>query len=207
MKHIVFQVPEEKITSYATLLQFGILLEYHVGQAIGIFISDLPGIDIDYITDRIQTIFLDGNAVDDMETPFKATSRTLALSAAMPGLAGAIFRKNSMHAALRTIESKNASAVRTNEKSLVCLKLFNTVAGEKGPGILAKGGVFPGSTLIDFFELRSQLKQDIIHIKVEYNEVNSEAFWPILDPSQKYHVIIESKKSNRCHEELTQNIS
>ena len=193
MKHIVFQVPEEKISSYATLLQFGILLEYQVGQPIGTFINDLPGIDMDYIVDRIQTIFLDGNAVDDMETPFRTTSRTLALSAAMPGLAGAIFRKNSMHAALRTFDSKTASGAQTDKKILVCLKLFNTIASEKGPGIFAKGGVFPGSTLIDFFQLRSKLKEDIIHIKMENNEMKADAFWPLLDPSEKYHVKIKPK--------------
>jgi len=197
MKQIVFQVPEEKLTSYATLLQFGIFLEYHVGQAIGIFISDLPGIDIDYIADRIQTIFLDGNAVDDMETPFSTASRTLALSAAMPGLAGAIFRKNSMHAALRTFESQPALAAQTDEKFLVCLKLFNTIASEKGPGILAQGGVFPGSTLIDFFQLRSKLKEDIIHITMKQKDMDAEAFWPLLDPAEKYHVKIRPKTESQ----------
>jgi hypothetical protein len=49
--------------------------------------------------------------VDDLETVVDGSSPVIAISGAMPGLAGAIFRKNSFHAALRT-SADNSSTVR-----------------------------------------------------------------------------------------------
>lgn len=126
-----------------------------------------------------------------MALPF-LFKQCLALSAAMPGLAGAIFRKNSMHAALRTFDPDAPSSVQTNNKVCICLKLFNMIASEKGPGILEKGGVFPGSVLIDFFDLRLRLKQDIVHIEMDSDSLNTDTFWPLLDPSRNYFMIITS---------------
>jgi hypothetical protein len=194
MQHIELIVPKEKIGPYTTLLQSGISLECRVGQPIGVFLCSLPGFDMEYIVDRIQTIFLDGNAIDDMETLFSNSAPVLALSAAMPGLAGAIFRKNSLHAALRTSDSKNTLVSQTDKKILVCLKLFNMIATEKGPGLLEKGGVFSGSILLNFFEQRSQLKQNITHITMAKKSMPAETFWPLLDPSLKYHVTISSHR-------------
>ncbi len=191
--HIILYIPEKKIGPYTTLLQSGIFLECSSVQPIGVFLSSLPGFDMDYIVDRIQTIFLDGNAVDDMETFFSSSSPVLALSAAMPGLAGAIFRKNSLHAALRTSDSKNTPTVKTEKKIVVCLKLFNMIAIEKGPDILLKGGVFSGSILLDFFHQRPQLKNNISHIEIDNSNIDAETFWPLLDQKHNYHVSITSR--------------
>lgn len=94
----------------------------------------------------------------------------------MPGLAGAIFRKNSLHAALRTSDSNNMIAAQTDKKTMVCLKLFNMIASEKGPELLEKGGVFAGSKLLDFFQQRSQLRQNITHIEVGKSSMSAETF-------------------------------
>ena len=190
IQHIVLSVRKEKIESYTTLLQFGVLLESQIGQSMGVFLTSLPDFDMNYIVDRIQTIFLDGSAIDDMETLFTNSSPVLALSAAMPGLAGAIFRKNSLHAALRTADSKNVLAGQTNSQILVCLKLFNMIAVEKGPGLLEKGGIFSGSALLDFFTPQSQLRQNIAHIEVRRSSIDAESFWSLLDPSLNYHLKI-----------------
>lgn len=85
MQYIELVVPEEKIDPYTTLLQSGILLECQVRQPIGVFLNSLPGFDMDYIVDKRQTIFLEGNAVDDMEAVFSNSSPVLALSAAHAG--------------------------------------------------------------------------------------------------------------------------
>jgi len=192
LQNITFTVPAEKIGSYTTLLQSGIFLESEIGEPIGIFMDKLPGFNMEYIVDRIQTIFLDGNALDDMETPFSNSSPVLALSAAMPGLAGAIFRRNSLHAALRTSESKTDQTVLTESNILVCLKLFNMIAAEKGPGILEQGGCFSGSTLHNFFHQRPELQQNIIHIEMDNGSIPAETLWTRLEPSALYHVTILS---------------
>lgn len=195
--NIVLTVKQENIGSYTTLLQSGILLECSAGQSIGVFINSLPGFDMDYIVNRIQTIFLDGNALDDMKAVFTKKQPVLALSAAMPGLAGAIFRKNSLHAALRTSSTKDVITDQSGEKILVCLKLFNMIATEKGPGILEKGGIFTGSNLLDFFHQRPSLKQNIESIECENNGMSAEPFWSQIDSQTKYHITIKSHKDIR----------
>jgi len=44
------------------------------------------GLDEDYVTQRISTIFLDGKPVDDIDTLLVRDGAVLSLSAAMPGL-------------------------------------------------------------------------------------------------------------------------
>jgi hypothetical protein len=62
------------------------------------------------------------------------------------------------------------------------------IATEKGPSLLENGGVFSGSTLLNFFQQRSQLKQNITHITMGKKSMAAETIWPILDPSLNYHV-------------------
>ena len=105
----------EDIDRFTSLLQAGILIPAVRGVSIGAFLESLPGFTADYITDQVQTIFLNGTATDDMETPMEGDNPVLAISAAMPGLAGAIFRRNSLHAALRTVKATIANNSATDE--------------------------------------------------------------------------------------------
>ena len=59
------------------------------------------GISESYLNERVQTIFLNGRAVDDLFGEVVGNNSTIALSAAMPGLAGAVFRKGGMLSSLR----------------------------------------------------------------------------------------------------------
>lgn len=184
----------KRIDPYTTLLQSGIYLESLAGQSIGFFLNSLPGFDMDYIINRIQTIFLDGNAIDDMETVFNKTKPVLAISAAMPGLAGVIFRKKSLHAALRTSSHQTMTPSFSGKKIIVRLKLFNMIAAEKGAGILHKGGVFNGSNLLEFFQQRPLLKQNIVHIELNTKNMATETVWAHLSSRLNYHVTIKSNK-------------
>jgi len=183
-------VSKDKIEKYPPILQSGIILQCEAGQSVGTFLANLPGFDMDYIVNKIQTVFLDGNAIDDMETQLNNSPSVLALSAAMPGLAGAIFRRNSLHAALRTPDSNNNVTTQVESTIAVRLKLFNTIASDKGQGILEKGGVFSGSVLINFFQQRLQLKQSLISIETIDGYINTDVFLSFLQPSEKYIVTI-----------------
>ena len=153
-----------KIDGFTTLLQSGIKLPAASGISLGVFINSLPGFDIDYVADTIQTIFLDGNAIDDLEQPLTKHDHVLALSAAMPGLAGAIFRRNSLCAALRTRSENLGTAKKSNNELFVLLKLFNSIAQEKGEELLRSGGIFSGKTLLSFFDQRPSLFDAIISL-------------------------------------------
>jgi len=185
-------VQKDKIERYTRILQSGIILQSEVGQSVGAFLANLPGFDTDYIINKIQTVFLDGNAIDDMGTQLINSPSVLALSAAMPGLAGAIFRRNSMHAALRTTDSNINVSTQAETTIAVRLKLFNMIAADKGEGILEKGGRFSGSILINFLQQRPQLKQSIINIETTEGCINTETLLSLLKPSEEYSVIVSS---------------
>ena len=178
----------ENVSRFTSLLQSGIGLESSTGTSLGVFLSNLPNFEPEYISDRVQTIFFDGNAVDDLEKHLSEPNHVVALSAAMPGLAGAIFRRNSLCAALRT----NASSTHTDHSStrpcIVTLKLFNHIALEKGGALLEKGGLFSGSSLIDFFHQRPALLLCIASFTMNNIPVPPERVIQQLDEAKTYHL-------------------
>lgn len=98
------------------------------------------GVDPDYLDHRIQTVFLDGMTVDNVDTALLFPGSTLALSAAMPGLAGATLRKGGFYAALRAQISYDPSHKSTpSVEALFRLKLFNLVLKELSPLFLSYG--------------------------------------------------------------------
>jgi hypothetical protein len=102
-----------------------------------------------YIENRIQTIFLNGKAVDNIKAAELSDKDTLALSAAMPGLVGATFRRGGRYAAMRqSVSHFNNQAAAPDVTKTILLKLFNLVAKEIGPGLLARGIRIQGSDLI-----------------------------------------------------------
>ncbi len=167
-----------KLTS---LLQSGIKEQATCDEPIGRFLEKLPGFTEAYIANDIQTIFLNGNPVDDLETPLTSRKATIALSAAMPGLAGAIFRRNSLHAALR----KTSPPVDNNQKHAgtvsIQLKLFNAVAANRGPGLFQKGVSLSSKTLSQYLQTRPSIQSDILIFQVNGTGVNWEDLLELLE--------------------------
>jgi len=176
---------------FASLLQSGIGIDSYTGESLGVFLNSLPGFDTDYLSNRVQTIFYDGNAVDDLEQCFSDRHHTIALSAAMPGLAGAIFRRNSLCAALRTEKSNHANQNTSAESAHITLKLFNAIALEKGIGLLTRGGVFSASCLQDFFEQRRSLLNHIATIYHQDTVCTSEDFLTIITRYPEFHLTVK----------------
>ncbi len=137
------------IARFTALLQSGVDIETADTWSIGEFLDRLPGFTPDYIATRVQTVFLNGTAIDDLETPLAGERPVLALSAAMPGLAGAVFRKNSSFATFRSTRSHPAP--RGIGTVTVTLKFFNMIATEKGEALLAAGVGCTAAGLIGFF--------------------------------------------------------
>ena len=148
---VEIRVRAGSIDRYTAIFQTGVSLVSPGAASIGAFLNRLPGFTIEYISNRVQTIFLNGSAIDDLEAPLTGAHPVLALSAAMPGLAGAIFRRNSMHAALRSASAQYPTPSGHPKTIIVTLKLFNMIAAEKGASILAQGVGFTGAQLADFF--------------------------------------------------------
>jgi len=149
-------VPPGDLASFTTLLQSGFRVMTPGGKTLVEALIDLPGFTPDYLATTVQTIFCNGVPVDDLRLPVPGEGAVVALSAAMPGLAGAIFRKNSIHAPLRgnaTAHEEPTGAAKTS----FTLKLFNSIALERGGELLRRGVVVTAAKVASFLARRPEL--------------------------------------------------
>ena len=113
-------------------------------------------IEPDYLAQRIQIIFLNGKAVDDVDTAIVPADASIGLSAAMPGLAGAMLRKGSRYAPMRIqlpARGWDSAATLTGDSDMV-VKLFNMLQRELGPEFLRRGVRVPGRAFSNVLALR-----------------------------------------------------
>ena len=151
---------------FTTLLQSGVEVKTSSTIEMGSFLCQLPGFTPEYISKTVETIFLDGTPVDALNQTFSGSNPTLALSASMPGLAGAIFRKNSIHSALRTATDKTDQLQQDQQEISVTLKLFNSIAKERGGDLLSNGVSIKVAKLLNFLERRPELCDYITDIEL-----------------------------------------
>lgn len=194
---ISLSVDADALAKFTTLLQAGIFLDICQGESIGGLLASLPGFTEDYITQRVQTIFLDGFPADDLDQQLQGSEVVLAVSAAMPGLAGAIFRKNGVHAALRTTAGKMVSTSPATDTSVtVRLKLFNVIAVETGEQILAGGCVIAASALGKFLAYRSPLSSRIGNIETKGQSLTVRELLELLTKKEKIKLTV--RRSHEC---------
>ena len=132
---------------------------FWVGAVTGGSIRDILcrqlGVEDRYLDDRVQTLFLDGKPVDDVDQALVSAGGVLSLSAAMPGLVGSTLRKGGHLAAMRKSISCDSEDDTCEQDGRVKIKLFNVVARELGPGFLERGIIISGQSDCQFFEGRS----------------------------------------------------
>ncbi|MBW1649877.1 MAG: hypothetical protein JRJ44_04225 [Deltaproteobacteria bacterium] len=151
------------ITSKSGVSFFSFLLNYGVGVKIydnpsvkKFLLKDLK-IDEDYISNRIQTLFLNSKPIDNIDNAFLENGATLALSAAMPGTAGALFRKKGRYAAMRKqITYTDNIDIKKNKEGKIILKLFNMPAKELAGIIFERGVLIEKETLSLFLKNYNQ---------------------------------------------------
>jgi hypothetical protein len=149
-------VEKSRVPAFYPLLARGFIVKTRVGCSVKTLICSYLGLSADYLEQRLQTIFLDGKAVDDIETTVAREGATLALSAAMPGLAGATLRRGSAYAAMRNqITHQKGTCGESTKDGTICLKLFNLVAEDVGQLFLEKGVLISGKYLRDLFRSAS----------------------------------------------------
>src|SRR4030042_1232647 len=101
IKHLTLTVSAGQLPKFFQMLEQGFIVESAVGCSLRDFICGRLGLDGQYLENRVQTIFLDHNPVDNLDTARIREGSTVALSAAMPGLAGATLRKGGRFAVMR----------------------------------------------------------------------------------------------------------
>jgi hypothetical protein len=154
-------MPENAVSRVFPLFGEGILVQGTDGETVEDFLVKTAGIPPAYLKERVQTVFLNGRALDDFNTARVTDGATLALSAAMPGLAGAVLRRGGVYAAMRRQISQDASSAAAGAGDIIItLKLFNMIAAELGPGFLQRGILIPGGRWRDFVERQGRWAWD-----------------------------------------------
>jgi hypothetical protein len=141
------------VSHFLPILGEGIFLNGPSGQTVETFLVETAGIPLAYLKERVQTVFLNSRALDDFGTAQVTDGATLALSAAMPGLAGAVLRRGGIYAPMRRQISHEGQSPKTVSGEIwVILKLFNLIARELGPEFLKEGVLVAGVRLRDYLE-------------------------------------------------------
>jgi hypothetical protein len=142
---------------FSPLLQQGVTIKTEVGCSIKDLLSRDLGITAETMESRIQTVFLDGKAVDDLDSALIHDGSTLALSGALPGLVGATLRRGGTYASLRqAITLSSVKEPVLQKEGRVVIKLFNLLVPELGPLLLAQGVWISGKDLDQFLKERDE---------------------------------------------------
>ncbi len=154
---LTLSFPTQPLTGFASLLQHGLLFPVQQPVPLVPFLLALPGFTAEYIEQTVQTIFINGVPADSLQRELGAGT-TLALSAAMPGLAGAIFRRQGVHGSLRTRPQEPSVAVGMQEGYLT-LKLFNSIAFDRVDDLLSHGILIASKAWQQFATMHGALLQ------------------------------------------------
>lgn len=160
---IIMTGSAELVPYLLPILQKGFTVETTIGCSIRTLLCQHLGMKEEYLEERIQTLFLDGNPVDDMDGAIVRDGSVLALSAAMPGLLGAILRKGGHYASMRSqISYREDARPVSPRKGRVVIKLFNLLIRELGVHFVKRGITINGEDLLKLFrkhgeEIREKL--------------------------------------------------
>ena len=159
------------------LLVAGVWVEGRMGCSIRELLCRQVGVDSDYLDNVIQTVFLDGKPVDDVDSTFVEPGSTLALSAAMPGLVGATLRKGGLLAGFRHgishENSRNGVSERQNS-GRITVKLFNLVTKELGPLLLGRGVILQCSEVRELVMSSGIVSAHVEEIAVDGSRISRE---------------------------------
>ena len=147
-RHIQLTVASENIPKFFGLLRSGFSIDLAVGCSLEHMLCEQLRIAPDYLENRAQTVFLNSSPVDDLATAAVPDKAVISLSAAMPGLNGAIMRRGGPLAGMRhSISHVPDQVCSQSSPGRITLKLFNLVAKELGKQFLARGVVVSTKSL------------------------------------------------------------
>ncbi len=148
-------IHSNEVPSLSPLFQKGVLIEVDTGCSVQSLLCDQWGIPFDYVADRISTLFLNGQPVDDIDTAKIREGAVLALSSAMPGLVGAMMRRGGIITPLRSsISYRERGGAIDSKRGRITVKLFNLLVNELGRRLLGIGFLAEAGDLKGLFPER-----------------------------------------------------
>jgi hypothetical protein len=175
-------VARDWIHVFFSLLRHGFMVKTQVGCSIKTMLCKALGLDDNYVEGRIKTIFLDAKPVDDIRTACINDGSVLALSGAMPGLAGATLRRGGPLVSFRgSISCRSNGKNALSQNGHVFVKLFNLLVKDLGSIFLKQGILIKKKQLEDFF--RRQPDDFWLNLKSAYlnGQKISLDTWPEID--------------------------
>ncbi len=170
-RNLYFILQAELIPRFFPLLEQGFGVRVFVGCSIRNLLCGQLGLQDEYLDNRIQTLFLNGKTVDDVDSTLVNDGAVLALSAAMPGIMGACLRKGGLYAPMRSNlyapmrsnisrgkSRKNIASDISRQYGEVVIKLFNLLLKEAGP-VFFKRGILVGADNLQ--ELLSKYQDEL----------------------------------------------
>lgn len=153
--HLSLVMVTDRSSEFFPFFQQGVGVAALVGCSLDRLLVHQWGLSREYVARRITTVFLDGRAIDNLESAIVKEGSTVALSAAMPGLVGATMRRGSYYAAMRgTITHSESGCGDRNRFATVRLKLFNLLLAELGPAFLRCGILLGAAETANFLRER-----------------------------------------------------
>lgn len=171
-------VAEADLWRFFGLLRRGMLVSAPLPASLQGLLQETLEIPEPYLNERIQTVFLNGRAVDDIRAAMVTDGDVVTLSAAMPGLVGATLRKGGQLTNLRSSLSHHplSAGVQAILPGVVTVKLFNLVCAELGPAFLNRGVVLPARHFQEFLtDTWSELVPACLAVRVQDEPVAPEA--------------------------------
>ena len=155
MNEVRLTVRARQVPSFFPLLQRGFTQKIQTGCSVRSLLSGQFGLSPEYIENRIQTLFLDGKPIDDIDQATVRDGSSLALSSAMPGVLGATLRRGGYYSRMRSqITHVEGAESPQRADGQIIVKLFNLTLRELGPLFLQRGIWVDADVLKDFFGSR-----------------------------------------------------
>lgn len=153
IEQLTLRMSPDQLVEFSLLLQQGVTVPVVTGCSLRSLLCDQFLIPAEYVSDRITTVFLDSRPVDNLDGAIIREGSRVTLSAAMPGLVGAVMRSGGYYASLRQgITHLEAVSEAQLQKGRIRLKLFNLLLAELGPLILARGVILERAELSELLK-------------------------------------------------------
>ena len=177
---------------FGALMSRGFVVAVQTGVSLRSVLCDQLGIEASYLENRIQTIFLNGQAVDDVNQAVVKHGAVVAISAAMPGLVGAVMRRGGLYAGLRSGISYRAEKGTVEVLAgTIQLKLFNLVAKELGPHFLSQGIRVDSRVWQEFLSGQPEdFQQGVITAHVDGRRIEPLDLFERQWPTENVHLVV-----------------
>ena len=153
MARISLELEGRLLPRFSALLTKGVIVRCRTGGSLRDFLCEQLRVPEPYLEQRVHIFVPPGKAVDDYATATVTDGASSALSAAMPGLVGAVLCRGGLLAGLRdSITHRSDESAARALNGTVTVKLFNLTVKELGPLLLSRGAGVTAKDLLELFE-------------------------------------------------------